>query len=81
MYLFGLQVLVFFFRNKKIICKLTDHHGFYFYPPKTESLETFPVMKYNPYVLPVQCTGKVRRSSELLRVGGGEGRINEMVLN
>ena len=38
------------------------------------------MMKYNPYVLPVQCTGKVRRS-ELLRLGGEEGRINEMVLN
>ncbi|KAB0403534.1 hypothetical protein E2I00_007475, partial [Balaenoptera physalus] len=27
-------------------------------PPKNESLETYPVIKYNPYVLPVLCTGK-----------------------
>jgi hypothetical protein len=32
------------------------------------------MMKYNPNVLPVQCTGKVRTLSGLLRAGGEVGR-------
>lgn len=38
-----------------VIIKLNRVLGFKPKPPKNESLE-----KYNPYVLPVQCTGKVR---------------------
>ncbi|MBZ3874859.1 Sodium/potassium-transporting ATPase subunit beta-1 [Sciurus carolinensis] len=39
-------------------------------PPKNESLETYPVMKYNPNVLPVQCTGK--RDEDKDKIGNVE---------
>ncbi|KAG8515782.1 Sodium/potassium-transporting ATPase subunit beta-1 [Galemys pyrenaicus] len=38
-------------------------------PPKNESLDTYP-MKYSPYVLPVQCTGK--RDEDKDKVGNVE---------
>lgn len=41
-----------------VIIKLNRVLGFKPKPPKNESSETSAVLKYNPYVLPVQCTGK-----------------------
>lgn len=53
-----------------VIIKLNRVLGFKPKPPKNESLETYPVMKYNPYVLPVQCTGK--RDEDKEKVGSIE---------
>lgn len=50
--------------------QISDRQGFYFQPPKNESLEFSPV-KYSPNVLPVQCTGKVRRVTKNGGVVGG----------
>lgn len=54
-----------------IIIKLNRVLGFKPKPPKNESLETYPLtMKYNPNVLPVQCTGK--RDEDKDKVGNIE---------
>uniref|UniRef100_A0A9L0JNB3 Sodium/potassium-transporting ATPase subunit beta n=1 Tax=Equus asinus TaxID=9793 RepID=A0A9L0JNB3_EQUAS len=53
-----------------VIIKLNRVLGFKPKPPKNESLETYPVMKYSPYVLPVQCTGK--RDEDKEKIGNVE---------
>lgn len=51
-----------------IIIKLNRVLGFKPKPPKNESLETYPGMKYNANVLPVQCTGKRDEDKEKLEM-------------
>nr|KAF6315797.1 ATPase Na+/K+ transporting subunit beta 1 [Pipistrellus kuhlii] len=53
-----------------VFIKLNRILGFKPKPPKNETLEGLPMLKYNPYVLPVQCTGK--RDEDKDKVGNVE---------
>lgn len=53
-----------------IIIKLNRVLGFKPKPPKNETLEGLPMLKYSPNVLPVQCTGK--RDEDKDKVGSVE---------